>query len=153
VPSPRSAGVVAQYTCEVGYQLTSGSEQRTCNASFAWDGAEPICKKVPSSVLFHQLCYNCDIVDSKCPSATLPASFEECRTTAITNSAPFVKYHYSRCQTFACDVPRITYTSGSVTLFFSLKRGIYYSCSDIKTFDVIACTVNAHVKFHLLKIP
>ena len=148
VPSPRSEGVVAQYTCEVGYQLASSSAIRTCNASFIWDRAEPTCTKVPLSVTSHRLCYNCDIVDSICSSDIKTTTFEECQTEAISNKAPFVKYHSNRCQTFSCDVPRITYTRDSVTLFFSVKTGIDYSFSDIKTYDDKPCTVNDHIKFH-----
>ena len=125
VPSPRSEGVMAQYTCEVGYELANGSAQRICNASFAWDGAEPTCTKVQRDVTLHQLCYNCDIVDSDCPFVTGTVTFEECQAIAINNNVTIVEYVSSTCKTFACDVPKITYTSGNVALFSSLNKGIY----------------------------
>jgi len=123
VPSPRSEGAVALYTCEIGYQLTSGSAQRTCLSSSAWDGIEPTCSKVTCSVIYHQVCYNCDIMDSDCPHVTTPATFDECRTAVFNQSSLYREHNFSNCKAFACKVPPVTYTNGSVAIFPSCNRG------------------------------
>jgi len=127
VPSPRLVGVVANYTCEVGYQLTNGSTQRTCLSSLAWDGTWPTCTKATCPVSYHQVCYNCDIVDGSCPFVNTSASFDECRAAAISNNSMFVDYNTTICKTFSCQVPAINYTAGSIAVFSSCNQGINIS--------------------------
>jgi len=126
VPSPRSVGVVAQYTCEVGYQFASASTQRICQSSLAWDGIEPTCTKAtcPDNIMHHQVCYNCDIADGSCPFVSTPATLDECRTAAINSSALFIEHDASICKTFSCQVPQIKYTNGHVALFSSCNEGL-----------------------------
>ena len=124
MPSPRTAGAVANYTCEVGYQLTNGSTQRACQTTLAWSGTWPTCTKVTCLVTFHPVCYNCDIVDHKCQFASTQATFDECRTTAISKNVVFVEHDNTICKTFSCQVPTIIYRNGSVALLSSCYQGI-----------------------------
>jgi len=131
-PSPRSVNVVAMYTCEVGYQLASVNTQRTCQASGIWNGAAPTCTKSACPLTYHQVCHNCDIVDSACPHDIKPAIFDDCRLAAISKKSMFVEHDSSGCKTFSCQVPRITYTPGSVSIMLSCNKGFdlfiqYYS--------------------------
>jgi len=124
MPSPRSVGAVAKYTCEVGYQLASGNTERTCQTTLAWDGTWPTCTKATCNATIHKVCYNCDIVDDSCLlSDTTQATFDECRAAAITNQSMFVEHDAGLCKTFSCQVPTLTYTSGSVALFSSCNKG------------------------------
>lgn len=123
VPSPICVGVVAQYTCEIGYELTSGSTQRTCQASAAWDEDEPNCTKATCPVTYNQICYNCDIVDSICIFVHTPATFDECRSSAIIENSTIVEYNDNICKTYSCRVPQITHSNGSVVIFPSCFEG------------------------------
>ena len=125
VPSPICVGVQAQYACEIGYELTDGSTQRTCLPSLVWDGGKPICTKATCPVTYYQVCYNCDIVDDNCTFVNTPATFDECRTTAINSNFLFVDYETSNCTAFSCTVPQITYTSGNVAIFSSCNKGFF----------------------------
>jgi len=126
LPSSRSVGALAEYTCEVGYQLTSSITQRTCLASLYWNGTEPTCSKASCSVTYYQVCYNCDIMDSDCTSVTTVtfATFDECRSSAIINNAKFVEYDSTICKMLSCQVPQITYRNGSVAMFSSCNEGL-----------------------------
>jgi len=131
VPSPRPAGSVAKYSCEVGYRLVSGTSQRTCLASLDWDGTEPTCRKVACPLSYHQICYNCDIVeDDGCPFVRTYASLDECWTAAISNNFMFVEHEANICTIFSCPIPLITYTNGSVALFSSCHQG-KHNCKTI----------------------
>jgi len=126
MPASRIKGAVAEYTCEVGYQLTNGSTQRTCQTTLAWDGTWPTCTKATCPVSFHKVCYNCDIVDGRCPSVVNTLStFDECRTAAINGNSMFVEHDKTICKTFVCRVPPINFTDGSVALFSSCHQGNY----------------------------
>lgn len=124
VPSLRLTGVIAEYTCEIGYQLTSGSTQRTCLASLAWDGAEPTCTKVTCPATILHVCYNCNIVDDSCAFVSTLATFDECRASAFNNNSMIVKYDTTTCKTFSCQVPRITHTTGAIALLSSCNQGV-----------------------------
>jgi len=123
VPSPRSRGTVALYTCAIGYQLPSGTIQRACLPSLYWDGNEPTCTKTTCSVTHHQVCNNCDFVDNSCPYDTKLATFDDCRLAAINSESMFVEHDSSSCKTFSCQHPQITYTNGSVAIFSSCTKG------------------------------
>jgi len=126
VSLPITEATMAEYTCEVGYELTSGSAQRTCLASDVWDGAEPTCSKVTCPDTYHQVCYNCDIVDGDCPPDDItPATLDECRLSAINDNFLFVEHSSNDCKAFSCQVPPITYTDGSVAIFSSCNNGKY----------------------------
>ena len=43
VTSVTTVGSVATYTCDSGYVLLGGSQQRTCQDNGTWDGTEPSC--------------------------------------------------------------------------------------------------------------
>ena len=38
-------GNMVVYTCESGYVLVGGSQQRTCQDNGTWDGTEPTCSR------------------------------------------------------------------------------------------------------------
>lgn len=122
--SPRSVGAIAEYTCEIGYQLTSNISQRTCLASLDWDGTDPLCTKASCPITFYQICYNCDIVESNCTFVTTAATFDECRSSAIINNSTFVEYDSTSCKTFSCQIPQITFRNGSVAIFSSCQEGL-----------------------------
>ena len=123
VPLSRYVGAVAEYTCEVGYTLSISSTQRTCQASGIWNGAAPTCTKTACPLTYHQVCYNCDIMDSDCLHETTPATFDDCRLAAISNKSMFVEHDFSDCKTFSCQVPQITYTPGRVAILSSCNKG------------------------------
>jgi len=125
VSLPVTLGTVAEYKCDIGYQLTNGDVQRTCTEPLIWNGTESTCNKTTCPVTFHQVCYNCDIVDSDCPYIVTPATFDDCRSAAIRNNSIFVEHNLSDCKTFICQVPPITYNSGSVSIFASCSKGWY----------------------------
>jgi len=39
-------GSTATYTCDLGYNITSGDHVRTCQANEVWSGTEPICESM-----------------------------------------------------------------------------------------------------------
>ena len=39
-------GSTATYTCDLGYNITSGDHVRTCQANEVWSGNEPICESM-----------------------------------------------------------------------------------------------------------
>lgn len=41
-------GSIATYTCDQGYNITSGDHSRTCQANEVWSGTEPICESTMS---------------------------------------------------------------------------------------------------------
>ena len=41
-------GSTATYTCDQGYNITSGDHSRTCQANEVWSGTEPICESMMS---------------------------------------------------------------------------------------------------------
>jgi len=154
VPSPRSVGAVAEYTCEVGYQLTNGNTQRTCLDSLSWDETWPTCTKVTCFLTFHTVCYNCDIVDGSCPFDYTTTTFDECRAAAISNNSMFVDYNTTICKTFSCQIPTIIYTAGSVALFSSCSQGISVLpnlLTNLKAMCVNSVNVNKHI-CHLMLI-
>jgi len=124
VPWPRIVGVIAEYKCEVGYHILSGSTNRTCLASLDWNGTEPTCSKDTCPNIYYQVCYNCDIVDSNCAFVTTPSTFDECRSSAIDGNYLFVEHNINSCKTFSCQVPLITFTNGSVAIFSSCYEGL-----------------------------
>ena len=128
VQSPRFVGAIAEYTCEIGYQLTSGSTLRFCLASLYWNGTEPTCSKATCPVTHYQVCYNCDIMDSDCPSFTTVtlATFDECRSSAIINNSTLVEYDSTSCKTLSCQLPQVAYTNGSVAIFSSCNESMIF---------------------------
>jgi len=126
VPSNRLVGAIAEYSCDIGYQLTSGSTQRSCLASLFWNGTKPTCSKAVCPVTYYKVCYNCDIVDSGCTSVNTftTATFDECRSSATISNSTFVEYTSSSCKTLSCQVPQIAYTNGNVVIFPSCNEGL-----------------------------
>jgi len=46
------------YTCDVGYQYSSGDLVRTCDATGNWSGAEPVCDGRQYLSILLQVCFN-----------------------------------------------------------------------------------------------
>ena len=122
MPSVRSVGAIAQYACEIGYQLTSGSTQRICLPTLDWEGHEPISTKKCSDT-FYRVCFNCGVLDGVCPFVTTPSTFDECRSSAISENSTFVEYDATSCKTFSCQFSQLEYRNGSVAIFPSCNTG------------------------------